>query len=442
MSILDLKTPRPAAERSAAVSPIRNTAAQDVAAEERPPWHRRPAVLGALGGAILLIGVAAWLISDWSESGSVIALNRLETTTVARGEFVQDVSARGTVIAAVSPTLVATAAGTVHYLAHAGDHVRKGQVLAVVTSPVLQNEYQRQLATLNSMNAALAEERVKLQEELLTSQQRANLDAVQMNAQLRELQRAQAAWKLHVISARRYEGAYDTFSIARLNFEHAREDAHLSKRKILLDLRTRTLARDAQALRVAELHSRLNALQVRSPVTGLVADNAQPDETYVAQNVPLVTVVDLSALAIQFQVAESLASGIAPGVPAQITLGGGTVKGVVTDIAPAVKDGWVTGRLRFDGPTPPDLRQNEQASVRIILGQHANVLHMDRGAYISPQTRFVYVVRGSHAVRVPVTFGAASISDIEVLHGLKTGETVVISNPSRLHDAAEVKLSK
>jgi signal transduction histidine kinase len=37
MSILDLKNPRPAAERSAAVSPIRNTAAPDIAAEERPP---------------------------------------------------------------------------------------------------------------------------------------------------------------------------------------------------------------------------------------------------------------------------------------------------------------------------------------------------------------------------------------------------------------------
>ena len=442
MSILDLKSPRPAAEPSAVVSSIRNTAAQDVAADERPPWHRRPPVLAAIAGALLLLGVASWLIYDWSQSGSVLSLSRLETTVVERGRFVQDVAARGTVIAAVSPTLVATAAGTVHYRVHAGDRVRKGQILAVVTSPLLQNEYQRQLATLNSMNAALAEERVKLQEELLTSQQRANLDAVQMNAQLRELQRAQAAWKVHVISARRYDGAYDTFSIARLNFEHAREDAHLAKRKILLDLRTRTLARDAQALKVAELHSRMNALQVRSPVTGLVADSAQPDESYVAENLPLVTVVDLSALAVQFQVAESLAGGIAPGVPAQITLGGDTVKGVVTDIAPAVKDGWVTGRLRFEGTTPPDLRQNEQASVRIILGQHANALYIDRGAYIGPETRSVYVVRGNTAVRVPVTFGAASISEIEVLHGLTAGETVVISNPTRLHDAATVKLSK
>lgn len=442
MSILDLKPPRPDGERESAVTPIRSTSAQDVAADGQPPWHRRrPALLGA-AALVLLMVAAGWLIYDWSQSGEVVSLSRLETTTVARGRFVQDVAARGTVIAAISPTIFATAAGTVHYLVHAGDAVRKGQELAVVASPLLRNEYQRQLAKLKSMNAALGEERVKLQEALLTSQQQANLDAVRMNAQLRDLQRAQSAWKVHVISEQRYEGAYDTYSIARLNFEHAREDAHLAQRQILLDLRTRTLARDAQSLRVAELRSRMAALQVHSPVSGMVADIAQPNESYVAQNLPLVTVVDLSALAIQFQVAESLAGGITPGVPAQITLGGQTVKGVVTDIAPAVRNGWVTGRLRFAGTPPAGLRQNEQASVRIILGQHNNVLYMDRGAYISPQTRFVYLERGDKAVRVPVTFGAASIAEIEVLQGLTAGETVIISNPDKLHEAAEVKLSK
>jgi HlyD family secretion protein len=442
MSILDLKPPRSAADRPAQVAPIRSTSAQDVAAAEQPPWYRRRKTLWAAAALAALMVGAVWLSYDWSQSGNVISMSRLETTTVARGQFVQDVAARGTVIAAISPTLFATAAGTVHYVVHAGDHVTQGQELAVLDSPLLRNEYQRELATLKSMNAALSEERVRLREQLLTSEQEANLDAVRMNAELRDLQRAQSAWKVHVISEERYEGAYDTYTIARLNFEHARNNAHLAQRQILLDLRTRTLARDAQSLRVAELRSRMDALQVRSPVTGLVADLAQPDETYVAENVPLVTVVDLSALAIEFQVAESLAGGITPGVPAEITLGGETVKGVVTDIAPAVRNGWVTGRLRFEGAPPSGLRQNEQASVRIILGQHDNVLHMDRGAYISPQTRFVYVVRADQAVRVPVTFGAASISEIEVLQGLTAGETVVISNPDKLHDAPEVKLSR
>ena len=442
MSILDLKSPHPDSPAAPAAMPIRNTAGQDIATAAPLPWYRRRPIQALLAVAMLAILAAAWLIHGWLQSANVVSLSSLELATVKRGSFVQDVSARGTVIAAVSPTLVTTAAGTVHYKVHSGDRVARGQILARVDSPELQNEYQRQLATLKSMNAALDQERVRLSEQLINSQQQANLAAVRMNAQLRDLQRAQAAWRVHVISERRYEAAYDTYSVARLDFENARDDAHLDRQQILLSLRRRTLARDAQALRVAELKARADALTVRSPVTGLVAQTLQPDQSYVPESAPLVRVVDLKALAIRFQVAESLANGIVPGVPADITLGGQTVRGVVMDIAPAVVDGWVTGRVRFKGAPPPGLRQNEQASVRIILGEKNGVLMMDRGAYITPKTRFVYVVHGAEAFRVPVRFGAASISQVEILRGLTAGDRVVISNPRALHGARQLKVTR
>lgn len=440
MSIVNLKQP-PTPDQGPAS--IRDTAAQDVAvAGAHHAWYRRRAVqLGAVAALALILGLA-WLLRGWAQSAHAVSLQSLELATVSRGNFVQDVSARGTVIAAISPSLFATAPGTIRYTAHAGDRVAKGQVLARLSSPELTNQYQRELATLQSMDAALAGKRVELREELLRNQQQADLAAVSMNGALRELQREQAAWKLHVISARRYEAEYDTFSIARLDFEQARQNAQLGREQILLDLRTRTLARNAQALLVAGLKSRVDALTVRSPVAGMVASLAQTDQSYVPQNAPLLTVVDLSALAIQFQVAESLADGIAPGVPAEITLDGETAKGLVTDVSPAVQDGWVTGRVRFVGAAPEGLRQNEQAAVHIILGEQTNTLKVERGAYLGPQTRAVYVIRGDEAVRTPVSPGAASISEIQILHGLAAGERVVISDPEPFHDAPQVRLSR
>lgn len=442
MSITNLKSPASSSTPSAEPTPIRNTAAQDVA-RTRPSqaWYRKKLTYVAAGCAIGLALALTWLAHSWAQSGDVVSRQSLEIATVTRGSFVEDVSGRGTVIAAISPSLVATAAGTIRYAVHAGDQVSKGEVLASLSSPDLSNEYQRELATLQSMDAALARQRIELQQQLLGNQQQADLAAVRMQAALRELQREQAAWSLHVISEQRYEAEYDSYSISRLSFEHARENARLGRQQILLDLRTRTLARNAQALLVAGLKSRLDELTVRSPVSGMVATLTQTDQSYVPQNARLLTVVDLSAMAIQFQVAESLADGIAAGVPAEITLNGETVKGVVTDISPSVQDGWVTGRARFVGVQPVGLRQNEQASVRIILGQQSNVLKLDRGAYLGPQTSSVYVVRGDEAVRTPVTLGAASISEIQVLHGLDAGDRVVISDPQPFNDAAAVRLS-
>lgn len=439
MGIVDLKpTIKPSSGNTA---PIRDTAAQDVALEGAThPWYRRrPVQLGAAGALGLLL-LLFWLARAWLASGSIASLQSLELATVTRGDFVDDVAARGTVIAAVSPTVYATAPGTVGYLVHAGDRVTKGQVLAKLSSPELENEYQRERSTLESMDAALAQQRVELQQELLQNRQRADLAAVSMSQQLRELQRLQSAWKLHLIPEYQYEAAYDTYSIARLNFENANQNDVLERRRILLDLRTRELARNSQALLVTGLQQRLDELTVRSPVNGMVAVLGEPDQTHVARSAPLVTVVDLSALAIQFQVAESLADGIKPGLPADITLDGQTVQGVVMAVSPNVQDGWVTGRARFISQ-PVGLRQNEQAAVRIVLGQHQDVLKLERGAFLGPQSTQVYVLRGSEALRVPVALGAASISEIEVLHGLTAGDRVVISDTSGFNDAPEVKIA-
>ena len=441
MSIADLKSPTAAA--SPAPAPIRNTAAQDVARHTAPNvWYRRKPFYVVATGVGALALVLAWLTHTWAQSGHVVSSQALEISTVTRGDFVQDVAARGTVIAAVSPTLSSTAAGTVTYLVHAGDRVAKGEVLARLSSPELENEYERERTTLASMDAALAQQRVELRQQLLDNRQRADLAAVTMSQQLRELQRLQAAWTLHVISEQRYEGAYDAYSIARLDYENANQNARLESNRILLELRTRDLARSAQSLLVDGLRQRLDALTVRSPVDGMVADLAQPDQSHVGSSVPLVTVIDLSALAIQFQVAETFADGIKPGLPADITLDGQTVHGVVTEVSPDVRDGWVTGRAKFAGAQPVGLRQNEQAAVRIVMGEHNNVLMLERGAFLDPATRFVYVVRGNQATRTPVTLGAASVSEIEVLRGLAAGDRVVISDTQDFNDALELRIAR
>jgi HlyD family secretion protein len=440
MGIVDLK---PTLKPSAEPAPMRNTSAQDVMRDAPVrPWYRRRASQIAAAGLLAAVLIVFWLARAWFESGNIASLQNLELATVTRGNFVDDVAARGTVIAAVSPTVYATAPGTVSYLVHAGDRVAKGQVLARLSSPELDNEYQRERTTLESLDAALAQERVQLRQELLENRQKADLAAVTMSQQLRELQRLQAAWKLRLIPEYQYEAAYDTYSIARLDFENAKQNDQLERSRILLELRTRQLARNSQALLVAGLKQRLDELTVRSPVNGMVAQLGQADQTHVARSAPLVTVVDLSALAIQFQVSESLSDGIKPGQPADITLDGQTVKGVVTAVSPDVQDGWVTGRARFAGSQPVGLRQNEQAAVRIVLGRHDDVLKLERGAFLSPQTRHVYVLRGNEALRVPVELGGASISEIEVLRGLAAGDRVVISDTSAFDDAHEVRIAQ
>jgi HlyD family secretion protein len=441
MKLAHLRKIADPAAGSAETPGMRGTEAQDAPLAAPLPLWRRWRLQAAIGAGALLALVLAWALHGWLTTGQVVSRERLQIAAVTRGHFVRDVAADGTVVAAVNPTLFAIAPGTVSYVVRAGEAVSRGQVLATLDSPELNNEFKREQATLDSLDAALARQQIEIRREILTSKQQADLAQVAIEAAQRELKRSQWAWDLHVIPERDYRRANDDVATSRLNFEHARDTASLERDSLALDLRTKRLERDRQALVVASLRDRVAQLSVRSPVDGMVANLAQVEKARVAGDNPLITVVDLSAFEVEFQVAETYAGDIKPGMHADITLDGRQVPGTVTAISPEVRQNQVVGRLKFATGQPPGLRQNERTAVRIVLDERDNVLKFERGSFIDDLTRAVYVVHGRHAQRVPVVLGRASVSEIEVLRGLAPGDQVIISDMRDSNQARDVAIS-
>jgi HlyD family secretion protein len=112
----------------------------------------------------------------------------------------------------------------------------------------------------------------------------------------------------------------------------------------------------------------------------------------------------------------------------------------VAGISPDVRNSQVTGRVRF-AEQPRGLRQNQRASVRIVLDERNDVLKVGRSPFQDSETRFVYVVRDGEAVRTPVEYGAAAIGEIEIRGGLNLGDVVVLSDMRDYKEAPTVLIS-
>lgn len=417
---------------------MRGTQSQDRAVSSSTSRHqslRRYGLSGGIALAVLLLVI--WSAHAWLSSEKVVPRERLRTAAVERGPFLRDVAATGLVVAAVSPTLFAEAPGTIIYKVRAGDAVKAGEVLGLVQSAALTNEYERERATLASSDAALNRQIIEVRRQILKSSQDSDLAKVAITAAEREFKRAQDAWDIHVIPERDYKRAQDDLETAKLNYAHAVETGALEKDSLQLELRSQRAQREAQSLRVSRLHERVDALTLKSPVAGIVATLAQVERAQVPENAPLVTVVDLSALEIEFQVAESYANEIRPGMNAEVTLDGRKLIGTVAGISPDVRNSQVTGRVRFT-EQPQGLRQNQRASVRIVLDERQDVLKVARSPFQDSDTRFVYVERDGTAERIPVEFGAAAIGEIEIRNGLKVGDVVVLSDMRDYKDAPTV----
>jgi HlyD family secretion protein len=422
------------------VTPIRDTSAQDRPVATAPvPVVRRwlwPAVGGV--GAVVLLGM---LLSAYVSSDRSVDAARLRIATVDRGTLVRDAAVNGRVVAAVSPTLYAPAASTVTLKINAGDSVKKGDVLAVLESPELANELQREQATLEQLEAEVARQRILAEQQKLVAQRDADEAEVARLGAERILTRTQKGHAAGAIAEVELLRAQDAMKSAEIRARQAAKAATLGREDVALETRTRVSQLQRQKLLVADVQRRVDGLTVRSPVDGVVGTLAVADRSVVAANASLMTVVDLSRLEVELEIPETYAEDLGLGMAAEVTLGAQKATGKLSAMSPEVVDNRVLARVRLDGQ-PAGLRQNQRVSARILIEERPDVLRVARGPFVEEHGgRFAYVMEGDIAVRRPVRLGATSASAVEILEGLQPGDRVVVAGTDSFEDAERVQVN-
>lgn len=423
-----------------------NTRFRDTSEQDRPlaPKSRRwPLLLG--GGAVVIAVLALTAggrIKQMLSADSAVSVARLSLATVEVAPLTRDVSGEGRVVAAQSPTLFAPGAGTATLAVQAGDPVKRNQVLARVDSPELTNRLAQERSNVDALRADLARAEVEARQQtaaLQSAYENARID--QQTAQ-NDLARQTQAFEAGATARMQVERAQDALAKAKLAHDQARDLRGMKTDSLKLDVQAKQSALSRQQLLVADLERQVNELQVRSPVDGQVGQLFIPDRTNVARDAKLLSVIDLSALEVQMQVAESFARELQPGMPGEITGNGQRWGGQVSSVSPEVVNGEVAARLRFAGQQPEQLRQNQRLSVRVLLDKRDKVLGVARGSFVDEGGgSYAYVVRGGVAEKVAVKLGARSLERVEVISGLSVGDRVVISGTDNFKGADRVLIA-
>jgi multidrug efflux pump subunit AcrA (membrane-fusion protein) len=235
-----------------------------------------------------------------------------------------------------------------------GDHVRKGQALAVIANPELQAQSDKAQAAVQQATAA-----VEVAKRQITAMQAdLALQEVTLRRQ-KELFAGKAATAQMLDEAQAKQGV----SAANLGIGKARLAAAEA------DLRTAK----AEAERVQAL---LQYDRIVAPFDGVVTrrlvnlgDLAQA--AIATRTTPLFTIQQIDTVRVLADVPESSAVGIRPGLAADVTLyaaAGTTVQGNVTRIATALDPASRTMRIEIDLPNPDEtLRPGMYAQVTLRL---------------------------------------------------------------------------
>jgi membrane fusion protein, multidrug efflux system len=321
-----------------------------------------------------------------------------ETTRVTRTTLIEALAVRGSVAALPNEDVKVSAlvAGRVNAVTVAeGDSVRRGQVIA---------ELDRQPMDDQRRQAAAAVEQAKAQLE---------------NARL-NLQRNQQLFERGIAAGKEVEDARAQMAAAQAAVDTA-----------------------SAALSTADRN--VERAAVRSPIAGqvvkrMVSVGEQVDGT-AAQ--PIAEIANLDRVELAANVPSEQLSRIKPGQAATVTsdaFPGRVFAGSVLAIAPAVDAATNAGLVRIRiANAERALKVGMFAECQVALGERPNVLTVPPSAVVkTDEQAAVYVLSGDTAQRTMVKVGLEQPTAVEILSGLKEGDTVLISSVYGLGEKANV----
>jgi HlyD family secretion protein len=344
------------------------------------------------------------------------------------------------------------------FLVNRGDHVKRGQLLAELenrdlVAAVLESKGQLAQAesSARATTAGVPEQVTKAQTDVDAWRQA--LDAAQ-----KLLESRQQLFKEGAVARRLVDEAQVAQAQARAQLETAQQ--HLQAlQSVGKEEQIKSAAAQVEAARGrnAAVQAQVVYSEIRSPINGVVTDRPFYPGEMANAGMPLLTVMDVSAIVARVNLAQDQAKNIKVGDAATLTPADGSaaLTGTVTIASPAVDPNSTTLQIWVQADNPGErLRAGASVHVAIvaatiddaILVPAAAILPSDEGGTtvmtvdekdIAHQTRVTVGVREPEMVQVLYELQADG-----TLEGVQPGERVIISGGLGLDDNAKVRVLK
>jgi len=328
--------------------------------------------------------------------------------------------------------------------------VRAGEVIAVLESRDLQAQRAEAVAALNE---ARANERSLITGTIPKTNaedQKALNDArAKVNTARATYERRRALYDKGGISKKDLEASQLDLTTAEDELRLEEQTVALRERSLNPNDRALAAARTAQAQQhLATLDAQLSYATIRSPITGIVTDQFQYEGEFASAGGKLVTIADTSTVIVKAPFSDTAVAQVKTGdtvtvVPTDTSAeemhGQVTLLSRSSDPASRAVEVWVTlgngdGKLRANGAAQVTIAANSKNDAIVVPASAVTLETSD-----ATEGTVMVVDDQNVAHETKVTIGIRTPDKIEIVEGLKGGETVVIEGNYALADGTKVE---
>jgi HlyD family secretion protein len=386
-------------------------------------------------GAVGAISVA---LARLKPAAQAVERSTVIIDPVKQGEMIRNVRGLGTLVPEEIVWIPAVTSGRVDKrLVQPGTTVTPDTVIFELSNQELQQQLQDAELQYKSAEAEYNNRKVDLETQLLN--QRAAAATVESDYQ----QAKQEAEANETLSK---EGLVSELVLKRTRIRAGelatRND--LEKKRIVMTteaMKTQLAVTQStldQRKALVELRRKQVAdLRVRAGMHGVLQQLAVEVGQQVTPGANLARVSNPNKLKAEVRIAETQLKDIRIGLPATIDTRNGVIPGRVIRVDPAALNGTVAVDVALDGELPPGARPDMSVDGTIELERLPNVLKIQRPAFGQEKSTvklFKLDADEQHAEAVTVQLGRQSVTEIEIISGLKVGDKVIVSDTSQLGD--------
>lgn len=413
----------------------------------RKKKKQRLAIFAGLG--IVALAALAYGVSRLKPAAPTVDRSTIWTDTVKRGPLIRQVrSSTGSLVPredSIELIPAQTDATVVGIRVLPGAQVTPNTVILDLADPQLEQELLNAQLAVKAAEADYKSLQATLQSTLMDKKTSAAQVSADYTQDQLQAQTDKALFDLGVISGLAYQKSKSTADQLTTQHQLSQQQLDVNQKAIEVQLASQKTKID-QAQALLDLYQKQSqALHVRSTISGTLAPLATPVQVgeHVTAGTSVAEVIQRDKLKAALQIAETQARDIQIGQPASIDTHNGVIPGHVTRIDPAVVNGTRTVDVMLDGPLPAGAVPQLSVDGTIDLERMSDVLYVGRpalGNEDSTLSLFKLDPDGRGATRVPVKVGRASVNDIQVLAGLKEGDTVILSDMSRWDGVDRIRL--
>ena len=365
------------------------------------------------------------------------------TATVETGDVEASLTAAGTIIPGREAVITSPILSTISRVVVAvGARVKPGETILELDKELANSTLAKlddeQLRNQNK-NSQL---QVNLERSLTDLRAQAQVQAVKVSSLQSALRDEQQLLKIGGGTAENVRQAELNLTVARLETERLTRQIQTQQRSNAADVRELGYTVSMQQRSISELAIKLRQANISSQQPGVLTWVNENIGTTVQAGDALARVADLSSFRVRATIADSYADALHQGDPVAVRINGTDLRGTVASISPAVDKGVVTFYAQLDNPHHPALRANLRTDVFVVTRAHRGVLRVKNGPfYQGGKEQPVFVLAGGRAVRRTVRFGDSNFDFVQIIGGLRAGESVVLSDMKAHLDTPELTIN-